>query len=113
MLKGFVVTFMALATLGFSNASQAQTPHAAGDNPASVHAGEQVFIQRCFQCHSVQEDQVKFGPSLFNEMKKPHPKKTATEIRTILKDGKGKMPSFKDVLTQEDTDNLLAYIHSL
>lgn len=95
----------------------AALPCAAQSAPASAspaaHAGQQVFTQRCFQCHSVLPDQVRFGPSLYNEMKKPHPKKTDAQVRSILQNGNGKMPSFKDVLTKEDTDNLLAYLHTL
>jgi mono/diheme cytochrome c family protein len=34
-------------------------------------------------------------------------------VRNILKNGQGKMPSFNGVLSKEDTDNLLAYLHSL
>jgi mono/diheme cytochrome c family protein len=88
-------------------------PAYAQANAAAVHAGQQVFTQRCFQCHSVVPDQVRFGPSLHGVLSKPHPRKTDAEVRTILKNGKGKMPSFNGVLTKEDTDNLLAYLHSL
>jgi mono/diheme cytochrome c family protein len=42
----------------------------------------------------------------------PQPKLTDAQIRTILRDGKGKMPPVKD-LSKEDMDNLLAYIRSL
>ncbi len=79
----------------------------------AVHAGQQVFTQRCFQCHSVLPDQVRFGPSLHGELSKPHPRKTDAQVRQILQNGRNKMPSFKGVLTKEDTDNLLAYLHSL
>jgi mono/diheme cytochrome c family protein len=108
MFKAFAATLLAVGTLSFSPIAQAQHP-AAGN----AHAGEEVFTKRCFQCHSVQEGQVRFGPSLFGVMKGPHPRKTAPEIREILKNGKNKMPSFNGILTEEDTDNLLAYLHSL
>jgi mono/diheme cytochrome c family protein len=78
-----------------------------------AHAGQQVFTQNCFQCHSSNEGQVRFGPSLYGEMKGTPPKKSATQIRGILSDGRGKMPSFKQKLTQEDVDNLIAYLHTL
>jgi len=42
----------------------------------------------------------------------PH-HKTAAQVRAQIHDGKGKMPAFKDILTKEDTDNLMAYIKSL
>lgn len=113
MRKVFVVAFVAIATLYSSSITQAQASKASGKKTGSAKAGEQVFLHNCFQCHSIVEGQVRFGPSLYHEAKKPHPKKTDAEIRAILQNGKGKMPSFKNVLTREDTDNLLAYIHSL
>ena len=100
-------------SLSFAIAIPANAQKNSASKEQAVHAGQEVFTQRCFQCHSVLPDQVRFGPSLYGELKKPHAKKTDAEVRTILKNGKGKMPSFKDVLSKEDTDNLLAYLHSL
>ncbi len=100
---------LSLATVFLPTIAQAGT----GSTKQSVQAGEQVFTQRCFQCHSVLPDQVKFGPSLSGEMRNSPHKKTAAQIRMILRDGKNKMPSFKDILTNEDTDHLLSYLHSL
>jgi mono/diheme cytochrome c family protein len=82
-------------------------------NEESVKAGQQVFTTNCFQCHSVQPDQVRFGPSLYNELKKPHPKKTDVEVREILKNGKNKMPPIGAKLSKQETDDLLAYLHTL
>ena len=91
-----------------------QASHNPADKSASIHAGEELFIQKCFQCHTVLEGQgVRLGPSLYHLFRGPHPKKTSAEIREILANGKSKMPPFKEVLTQEDTDNLLAYLRSL
>jgi mono/diheme cytochrome c family protein len=90
-----------------------QAAHKPADKSVNVHAGEDVFVQKCFQCHSVLEGQVRLGPSLYHVAKGPRPKKTPTEIREIVTNGKGKMPPFKEILTQEDTDNLLAYLRSL
>jgi mono/diheme cytochrome c family protein len=114
MLKVFVIvaTFLTVATWSSSRSSQAQTS-TAEKNAASVHAGEEIFIQNCHQCHAVFEGQYSVGPNLHLEMKKPHPKKSAVEIRAILKNGKGKMPSFSEKLSEEDTDDLLAYIRTL
>jgi mono/diheme cytochrome c family protein len=103
--------FLAVAIVCSTQNSQAQT--SADKNAAMVHAGQEIYVHKCFQCHSVNEGEVRLGPSFYGEMKKPHPKKSATEIRAILKNGKGKMPSFQDKLTQQDTDNLLAYIRTL
>jgi mono/diheme cytochrome c family protein len=74
-----------------------------------VHAGQEVFTQKCFQCHSVAEGQVRFGPSLYHVTHS----KTPTEIRVIISNGKGKMPPFKESLTKENVDALIAYVRSL
>jgi mono/diheme cytochrome c family protein len=79
----------------------------------SVHDGEQVFIKRCLQCHSVNEGQTRFGPSLYREMKGSHPKKTSSQIRVLIKAGKGKMPPLGELLTEEDTTNLMAYLQTI
>jgi mono/diheme cytochrome c family protein len=79
----------------------------------SVHSSSDVFTQKCLPCHSTEPGKDGLGPSLYSEMREPHPKKTEQQVRTIIRDGKGRMPAFKDTLTEEDTENLLAYIRSL
>jgi mono/diheme cytochrome c family protein len=101
-----------LGARGILSPSAAQATPAAA-RTAKAHAGEEIFQQKCLQCHAAIEGQYSFGPNLYAEMKAPHPKKTAAEIREILKNGKGKMPSFADKLTQTDTENLIAYLRTL
>jgi mono/diheme cytochrome c family protein len=84
----------------------------ASSKAAAVHAGQEVFTANCMQCHAIQPDQVRLGPSLYGEMKPPHAKKTDAQVREILKNGKGKMPSFEGKLTPTDINNLLAYLHT-
>jgi mono/diheme cytochrome c family protein len=90
--------------------SQAQS--AATSKEALVHAGQDLFTQKCHQCHSVVEGQYSFGPNLYHEMKKS-PKKTPADVRAILKNGKNKMPAFGDKLSEDDTKELLAYLQTL
>jgi mono/diheme cytochrome c family protein len=117
LLKGYSLTasiaiLVVVKTVYSPKISHAQVS-ANSKGAAMIHAGQDIFIQRCLQCHSANEGQVTFGPSLYGVMKKPHAKKSPAEIRQILKNGKGKMPSFDDKLTQQDTENLLAFIHTL
>jgi mono/diheme cytochrome c family protein len=103
---------LTLAATAAPAAAPAQTAGPAKDALAA-RAGQEVFNQRCFQCHSTVEAQVRVGPSLYHVMAKPHPRKTPAEVRTLLLNGKDKMPSFKGILTAADTDNLIAYLHTL
>ena len=90
-----------------------QAQSSADKNIAAVHVGQDIYTHKCLQCHSVNEGEVRFGPSLYGEMRKPNPKKSAPEVRTILENGKGKMPSFQEKLTKQDIDNLLTYLRTL
>ncbi|MEO6803165.1 MAG: c-type cytochrome [Granulicella sp.] len=90
---------------------------ATSTDPAAIHAGQQVFLKNCFPCHSTNEGQQKVGPSLYHVNSGAHPRVPAATIRGYLLNGHsgpiGVMPSFKGILTEQDTDNLLAYVHSL
>lgn len=79
----------------------------------TAQAGQTVYVQRCMQCHSINKDQVLLGPSLWSEMSHSPHKKTAAEIREIIKNGKGKMPPWNGILSDSDINNVIAYLHSL
>lgn len=115
MSKAFLVIMGTafLFTVAIFPAPKTQAQSSADKNTAMVHAGQDIFTHKCLQCHSVNEGEVRLGPSLYGEMRKPQPKKTSSEVRAILQKGKGKMPSFQDKLTKQDIDNLLAYLHTL
>ncbi len=104
--------FAAVVSVSSVSVSHAQSAPAKAESP-KVQAGQDIFNQKCLQCHSYVEGQTSFGPNLYHEMKKTPGKKSATEIKLILKNGKNKMPSFDGKLTPEDTDNLLAFLHTL
>jgi mono/diheme cytochrome c family protein len=96
----------------FAMSANGQAPKA-GSLTGSVTEGQQVFTKRCMQCHSVNQGQVMLGPSLYGEMRLSPHKKTAAQVRTSIRDGKGKMPPFKDVLSSDDINNLIAYLATL
>ena len=64
-------------------------------------------------CHSVNEGQVLFGPSLYHVTTPPHPRETPTQIREILKNGKNKMPSFDGKLEETQVNDVIAYLRTL
>jgi mono/diheme cytochrome c family protein len=112
-LRSLFLTFLVgISAISAVCSSPVQQPAAKAYSAANVQAGEQVFLDKCFQCHSVNKGEVRIGPSLFGVMKGPKAK-TAAEIRVQLRDGKGKMPPFKDILKPEQVDQVIAYLHSL
>ena len=116
-MRKFFLSAVAIAYVLFVATNAASLIHAQtkSDEPeaARVHAGHEIFEKNCLQCHAVYEGQYSFGPNLYHEMKKPAPKKNATEVGLILKNGKGKMPPFGERLTSTDVEDLIAYIRTL
>ena len=98
------------AALIIARSSNAQA--AAAPPSPEAHAGEQIFTQKCIQCHALHQGQYSFGTNMEGEMKTPH-HTSAAEIRAIIKDGKGKMPGFADKLAPAEIDDLLVYIRTL
>jgi mono/diheme cytochrome c family protein len=111
-LAALATTCFMIASGHSVSLSEAQTKSAEPET-AKVLAGRETFVKNCLQCHATYEGQYSFGPNLYGEMSKPHPKKTSAEVRVIVKIGKGKMPPYADKLTSPDIENLIAYIHSL
>ncbi len=107
-----VATFAMALALCFSPAAYGQSTSKAS-HAGRVDAGQDLFQKNCLMCHNIVKDQVGVGPSLYHEMKAPGPDKSAGTARTIIENGKGKMPAFAGRLTAADTDDLLAYLRTL
>lgn len=86
---------------------------ATNGSDAGVRAGAKVFSSQCAVCHSVKPNKKIVGPSLYGEVSGPNPRKTDAQLRDIVLKGIGRMPDFKDELSSQDLDNLLAYLHTV
>lgn len=88
----------------------------AAQKPGDPAKGKEVFDQ-CGVCHSATTDEKKMGPSLKGLFKKAKmangQKPTEANVLALINKGKGTMPAFEDVLTQEEKSNLLAYLKTL
>jgi len=78
--------------------------------------GKEVFEQ-CAMCHNADSDEKKMGPGLKGLFKKGKLTngKTANEanIRAQIDDGGPGMPGYKDVLDDQQKDDLIAYLKTL
>lgn len=83
-----------------------------GNDIKAIQAGEKAFKDQCALCHSTKPDETLVGPSLYEETSGPHPKMTDAQVRKIVLNGIGRMPDFKETLSSQDLDNLLAYIRT-
>ena len=78
--------------------------------------GKAVF-QQCGVCHHADSDQKKMGPGLkglFTKAKLADGKKpTEANVRAKLEGGGNGMPAYKDMLTDAEKNDLVAYLKTL
>ena len=83
---------------------------------ADPEKGKAVF-QQCSVCHHPDSDQKKMGPGLkglFKKDKLANGKKlTDASVRAKLETGGNGMPAYKDMLTDVEKNNLIAYLKTL
>jgi len=78
--------------------------------------GKLVFEQ-CAVCHNPDSDEKKMGPGLkglFKKDKMANGKKpTDATVRARIDEGGSGMPAYKDMLSDQEKDDLLAYLKTL
>lgn len=78
--------------------------------------GKEVF-QQCMPCHNADSTEKKMGPGLkglFSKEKLANGKKpTEQNVRAQIDDGGNGMPAYKDMLSDEEKDDLIAYLKTL
>ena len=78
--------------------------------------GKEVFTQ-CAVCHNADSTEMKMGPGLkglFKKDKLTNGKKVSeATVREKIDQGGNGMPSYKDMLSDTEKDNLIAYLKTL
>jgi cytochrome c2 len=78
--------------------------------------GKEVF-QACSVCHNADSEEKKMGPGLkglFKREKLADGKKlTEATIRTRIDEGGNGMPAYKDLLSDQEKEDLIAYLKTL
>lgn len=75
-----------------------------------VDKGREVFIQKCMGCHGEAGEGKLPGQPNFKEGQAFF--KSESALTDIIRDGKGVMPSFNGLLSDEDIRNVVAYIRN-
>jgi mono/diheme cytochrome c family protein len=88
-----------------------------GLNPQQI-IGRRIYDNYCDRCHEPYSSSGKQGPSLKHIFRKPYLEQSGLpanndRVSEIIKYGRSKMPAYGQVLTQEQIDDLLAYLHTL
>lgn len=81
-------------------------------------AGRHIYDQYCDRCHSPYSSKKRRGPSLkglFTREDLPVSGMPASDdrVKDVIRMGRNKMDGFGDVLTDEQINDLLAYLHTL
>jgi cytochrome c len=87
-----------------------------GQKAGDADKGKEVFDQ-CSVCHNADSEEKKMGPGLkglFKRDKLKNGKKvTEANVRAVVNAGGNGMPSYADLLSDEERDNLIAYLKTL
>jgi mono/diheme cytochrome c family protein len=85
-------------------------------NAQQMH-GHDVFQTHCAACHNDRVDKPLHGPPMVGVFKRPTLPSGAPanddRVRSTIVNGHGLMRGFGDTIDQQDTDDLLAYLHTL
>jgi cytochrome c len=111
MKKGIIATSCFAVVLIVGSRVFAAAP--AGD----AEKGKGVFEDNCAVCHNADSDEKKMGPGLkglFKHEKLKNGKKpTDANVKAIINAGGNGMPAYSDQLSDEERDNVLAYLKTL
>lgn len=75
-----------------------------------VDRGRDVFMQKCMGCHGEAGEGKLTGQPNFKEGQAFFRSESA--LADIIREGKGVMPSFNGLLTDEDIRNVVAYVRT-
>jgi mono/diheme cytochrome c family protein len=80
-------------------------------------AGRQIYDRHCGMCHEPYSSKSQRGPSLQALFKKPYmvsgTPANDERVMEVVMLGRSKMPAFNRVLTQQQVEDLLTYLHTL
>ena len=88
----------------------------AADEKGDAAKGKETFEQ-CSVCHNADSDEKKMGPGLkglFKHDKLKNGKKpTEANVKAVINAGGNGMPPYADQLSDEERDNVIAYLKTL
>ena len=112
MLRARIIATGASFALALTLGLAADKKGKAGD----AAKGKEVFEQ-CGVCHNADSTEKKMGPGLkglFKNEKMTNGKKpTEPNVRAKVDEGGNGMPAYKEMLTDEEKENLIAYLKTL
>jgi mono/diheme cytochrome c family protein len=107
--------FLALA--GALGCQQPSTSKPLSELTPQEHSGQQIFVERCSNCHYANSQDGLYGPGLEGMFHKPYLPSGAVanddRVTSVILRGRGMMPPLGNTLTDQQLQDLLAYLHTL
>lgn len=111
--RALICCLSAALTAGAAVAAALPKAAAGGD----ADKGKAVFAQQCLMCHNTANNEKKMGPGLKGVFKKDKlangKKATEQNIRAQVNDGGNGMPAYKDMLSEAERDDVIAYLKTI
>ncbi len=106
-----------MVSLGACDVERRKSDAELGLNPQQA-AGRKIYDSNCDRCHEPYSSKGKKGPGLkgvFKNKYLPISGLPANDERVtdIIRLGRKEMPAYSQTLSQQDIDDLLAYLHTL
>ena len=88
-----------------------------GLNPQQI-AGRRIYDNYCDRCHAPYSSRGRQGPSMKGVFQRPYLPMSGMpanddRVTDIVRLGRNKMPGYAQVLSQQQINDLLAYLHTL
>ena len=116
MMRPWLAAGLLLALCACNSASLRKSDAELGLNPQQAR-GRHLYDRYCARCHEAYTTKSLQGPSLKDLYKKPYmPSGTPANddrVRDVIRLGRVKMQAFGQVLSQQDVEDLIAYLHTL
>lgn len=117
VLSVLALCAFALATISGCNVERRKSDAELGLN-AEQAAGRRVYDQYCDRCHEPYSTRGKKGPGLKGMFQHKYLRLSGLpanddRVIDIIRLGRNEMPSFSQTLNQQQTSDLLAYLHTL
>jgi|SRR5579872_759966 len=116
-IEASIFACLLLATLSGCDVERRKSDAELGLNPQQV-SGRKIYDNYCDRCHRPYSTKGKKGPGLkglFQHQYLPKTGLPANDERVvdIIRNGRPDMPGYSQVLTSQDIQDLLAYLHTL
>jgi mono/diheme cytochrome c family protein len=117
LVRGALPACLIFAALAACDVERRKSDAELGLNPQQS-AGRKIYDDHCDRCHRPYSNKGKKGPGLkgvFQHQYLPQTGLPANDERVtdIIRNGRPDMPGYSQVLSPQDIQNLLAYLHTL